>query len=258
MHLYQVCRGMLGQVLEIVSNLKGRISSQCHVRRISRYLIASCFVFFFELSEAEMSEGEWKQLLKYRLLEPHEVEQLKRLHPLGVLSFHVQQWALEVSMDSLPNIEDRDDLMNALFDKVYHIRSCQHKVRDVLALPMPFQYFHIMSFMLLINLTLWSYALGMQDSLFAPVVYTFIQLVFLCMRELSAALSDPFGDDDVDFPINEWLAETAKVAILMLEDNFDPKATLSREKSLNTVMKANQRKRVENGYEELGQEEDDE
>merc|ERR1711953_717678 len=100
---------------------------------------------------------------------------------------------------------DREDMLAGLFSKLYHVRECQAEIVALMELPMPFQYFHIMNLMLVLNLILWAYALGLVESYFAPVIFLFVQLMFQGLRELSVALSDPFGDDDTDFPLNEWL-----------------------------------------------------
>merc|ERR1711879_952324 len=87
-------------------------------------------------------------------------------------------------------------------------------------MPMPFQYFHIMNMMLLLNLVLWAYALGCQNSYWAPVIYMFVQMMFQGVRELSTALSDPFGDDEVDFDVNTWMKILYTRMFAMLEDPF--------------------------------------
>mmetsp|Transcript_46978 Transcript_46978/g.124356 ORF Transcript_46978/g.124356 Transcript_46978/m.124356 type:complete len:349 (+) Transcript_46978:135-1181(+) len=228
--LYDVTKRMQGMILEITSHLRGRIPNMCHQRRALRYIVASCFVFFFERSAGEISHNEWQQMLELQLLKAVEVSALKKLEA-GGYNLHLLHWALEVIMDGIPDVHSRDDLMNCVFDKIYYIRVCQAKIKDTLDLPMPFQYFHIMSFMLMINLSLWSYALAMQDSYFAPVIYTFIQMVFQSIRELSAALSDPFGDDDVDFPVSEWLEDMIHVSTRLLEDTYDATKRLDNEEA---------------------------
>merc|ERR1712151_664357 len=91
--------------------------------------------------------------------------------------------------------------------------------------PMPFQYFHIMNLMLALNLVLWAYSLGCQDSYFAPLIYMFVQMMFQGIRELSTALSDPFGDDEVDFPVNDWMMALYARMYGILEDPYDVSAT---------------------------------
>ena len=69
--------------------------------------------------------------------------------------------------------------------------------------PVPFQYFHSMALMIFLNLMLWAYALGIEDSSFAPAIFMSVQLMSQGIRELCAGPSDPYGDDEVDFPLNE-------------------------------------------------------
>ena len=40
------------------------------------------------------------------------------------------------------------------------MRKCQAEVVQLFDLPMPFQYFHIMNLMLLLNFVLWAYSLA--------------------------------------------------------------------------------------------------
>merc|ERR1719469_975646 len=75
-----------------------------------------------------------------------------------------------------------------------------------------------MNLMLMLNLLLWAYSLGCQQSYFAPVIYFFVQMMFQGIRELSTALSDPFGDDEVDFPINDWIMTLYSRMYAILED----------------------------------------
>merc|ERR550514_770122 len=120
---------------------------------------------------------------------------------------------------------------NQLDQTLLNVRKCQEDVVQVLELPMPFQYFHIMNLMLALNLLLWAYALGCEDSYFAPVIFFFLQLMFQGIRELCTGLADPYGDDEVDFPLNDWMTQLYVRVCAMTEDNWDvgtmiPKGTL--------------------------------
>lgn len=74
-----------------------------------------------------------------------------------------------------------------------------------MALPIPFQYFHLLSMMIIINLGLWAFAMGLTASWFAPVVYVFCSGTFIGMLQLASQLSDPFGNDAVDFDLHGWI-----------------------------------------------------
>ena len=53
-----------------------------------------------------------------------------------------------------------------------------------------------------------------------------VVLVSVGLREVAVALSNPFGRDDVDFPIDKWVAQLRSVALMVHPDNkvgFKPK-----------------------------------
>jgi len=71
--------------------------------------------------------------------------------------------------------------------------------------------------MVVVNLALWAYAMGVVKSMFAPVVYFCVSIIFMGMMELASQLSDPFGHDDSDFPLFMWLMEVLDDAEVLTE-----------------------------------------
>merc|ERR1712224_150466 len=128
---------------------------------------------------------------------------------------------MELIKHTTQDPKDRDDMLSAFYGTLYSVWNCQSQIHETLDLPMPFQYFHIMNLMLMLNLLLWAYSLGCQDSYFAPIIYMFVQMMFQGVRKLSTALSDPFGDDEVDFPVNDWMQTMYVRMAGILEDRFD-------------------------------------
>merc|ERR1712048_772484 len=165
------------------------------------------------------------QLKKLDLLGDHEIKLLtkhcEKLAEDAIPSFLVLQWAMELMRLETKAPEGRDDMLCGFYSRIYRVRRCQAHVVQTMLWPMPFQYFHIMNLMLALNLVLWAYSLGCQDSYFAPVIYAFVQMMFQGIRELSTALSDPFGDDEVDFPVNDWMMGLYARMYGILEDTYD-------------------------------------
>merc|ERR1712151_1180921 len=95
-------------------------------------------------------------------------------------------WAMRLISHGSDQVE-RDDMLQAFYASIYKVWNCQSQIHETLDLPMPFQYFLIMNLMLFLNLFLWAYSLGCQDSLFAPIIYMFVQMMFQGLRELSTA-----------------------------------------------------------------------
>merc|ERR1719506_1689286 len=113
--------------------------------------------------------------------------------------------------------------LNELEKTYWAIRRCQDDVVELMELPMPFQYFHITNLMMMLNLTLWAYSLALEDSYFASLIFLFVQLVFQGIRELSVALSDPYGDDEADFPLDDWMTQLYVRLAALVEDPYDAK-----------------------------------
>jgi len=231
--LYKLTKHMGEACIELVSILRVQVEDIVARRKIAKLVVASCLMFFFERtedvsSESNVSTNEFAQLRQLELLGDREIKYLTRhCEQLGedaLPSFLVLQWAMELMRSETANPEDRDDMLAGFYSRVYQVRKCQAQVVQTLALPMPFQYFHIMNLMLALNLVLWAYSLGCQDSYFAPLIYMFVQMMFQGIRELSTALSDPFGDDEVDFPINDWMLTLYVRVYGLLEDPYDIKS----------------------------------
>lgn len=110
----------------------------------------------------------------------------------------------------------------------------QKSVLDVVRMPVPFQYFHLLNMMVCVNVSFWAYAMAMTKSLLAPVCFFFAALIFIGMLELAKLFSDPFGDDEVDFPVHIWLQKFLENQSAFVEYNYhgsqnDFKAVLSME-----------------------------
>eukprot|EP00928_Gymnodinium_smaydae_P015441 TRINITY_DN15710_c0_g1_i2.p1 TRINITY_DN15710_c0_g1~~TRINITY_DN15710_c0_g1_i2.p1 ORF type:complete len:365 (+),score=99.28 TRINITY_DN15710_c0_g1_i2:238-1332(+) len=228
-NLYHITKHMTEHVMEIVSILRVQIRDIVARRRIAKLVVASCIMFFFERTEdsndVNVSAQEYAKLKHLELLGEEEANHLqKHSVKLGAEAqpcFLVMQWAMQLMRQETEAPEGRDDMLYGFYQRIYHVRRCQAEVVQILELPMPFQYFHIMNLMLALNLVLWAYCLGCQDSFFAPVIYMFVQLMFQGIRELASALSNPFGTDEVDFPVHEWMMTIYSRVYGLLEDPYD-------------------------------------
>mmetsp|Transcript_61014 Transcript_61014/g.170678 ORF Transcript_61014/g.170678 Transcript_61014/m.170678 type:complete len:399 (-) Transcript_61014:110-1306(-) len=221
--LYELTKGMSENSLYIVSILTKELEEQALVRKLVRLLLASCFMFFFACTHVQggdslISDREWQQLSTLGLLDRKEVAYLRKhcdvLKQNAIPAFILMQWSMKLYRTKSARIPDLDK-------HYYAVRKCQEDVVEMMELPMPFQYFHIMNLMLMLNLCLWAYALALQESYFAPLIFMFVQLMFQGLRELSVALSDPFGDDATDFPLNEWMTGMYLRLYALVEDAYD-------------------------------------
>mmetsp|Transcript_15922 Transcript_15922/g.32322 ORF Transcript_15922/g.32322 Transcript_15922/m.32322 type:complete len:381 (+) Transcript_15922:90-1232(+) len=237
--LYDLSRKMLGNLYDFAFEVRLHLrkSSQSHVRLAARWFTASVILFFYE-TNSDVSDREWAELLRQGLLKPDEKAFLENFHK-HQRSLVLLQWSAEVCRDGCNSAKVPANALKSLVDKLLKSRILEQAVVDTIELPMPFQYFHLLNMMVVVNLLLWAYGMGTSASLFAPVTFFFAALIFMGMLELAAALSDPFGDDEVDFPVVDWLNEFLENTIVLLE--FDCPITMEDRLQKETPMRPGKR-----------------
>ena len=107
--------------------------------------------------------------------------------------------------------------------KLFRVRASFSSVASEIELQTPFLYYQMYNLLLSVNLSLTCYVTGVcTESLFAPILNFLALVVFLGIRELNVALSDPFGGDEVDFPMRLWLECMIMQDVALLEaDDID-------------------------------------
>eukprot|EP00245_Coleochaete_scutata_P014012 TRINITY_DN585_c0_g3_i1.p1 TRINITY_DN585_c0_g3~~TRINITY_DN585_c0_g3_i1.p1 ORF type:complete len:534 (+),score=94.99 TRINITY_DN585_c0_g3_i1:118-1719(+) len=76
--------------------------------------------------------------------------------------------------------------------------------------PIPFAYFHLANSILIGYLAVLSYAFVFISPYYSVLGYILILFTFLGLRELSSVLADPFGNDDTDLPIFDYVNNMLK------------------------------------------------
>lgn len=227
-NLYAVTNQVCEDSMILAAYLVRVVPDRNTVRKLSRMLIASALIFFYErtMSPEEGSRDyrcmdEFDHLEAMGFIDHYEKEVLeKHCHILGheaIPSFLLLQWSMSLYRTMRPKHVRAPDL-----DKVYwRLWSRQEEAIHMMDMPMPFQYFHIINWLMLYNLIFWAYSFAVMDSVVATVIYLTIQLVFQGIRELTIAMADPFGFDDSDFPVNEWANVLYKRVVALVEDPWE-------------------------------------
>lgn len=215
--LYATARDIMGIIMELVSECRIRLKDKLHQKKVVHYTLAGVFAFFFEATRGELGDPEFEELQGRGFLNGEEVAFLRK-YPTKRKSFVVMQWALEVANLGLGDGGKR--FLNLFTAKLFFLRRAQQDVADTLQMPLPFQYFHIMNLMLLVNLSLLAYTLGAYENYAVVPVFGFIEMIFMGIREMAVAMADPFGDDEVDFPVDDWLEEVMECSTGLLDNNF--------------------------------------
>jgi len=109
--------------------------------------------------------------------------------------------------------------MNALVGSVMKIRSAAYEVRSMLGMPVPMPYFHALNLLQNVNYAFYTVALLNMESNLTPLILFIIILITVGMREVAAALANPFGEDDVDFPVHKWISQLRGTALCVHPSN---------------------------------------
>jgi len=217
--LYAKARDMMGALYELVSECRLRLKDKSHRRKVMKYVMAGVFSFFWEATEGGLSEEHLEVLRQRGFLNLTEVAFFSRLPlPVGAKSYILLHWAQEVTLFALGKGNER--YLTQFQGKIFSVRRVQLDIHDTLKMPLPYQYFHIMNLMLLVNLSVMAISVATFQSRVGSVAFGFMLLIFLGIREMSTGMADPFGDDEVDFPVNSWLHELYKVCQSLLEYEY--------------------------------------
>jgi len=112
------------------------------------------------------------------------------------------------------------DLLSNYRELVFAFRGHCGQITNWLSQPVPFPYFHVLTVLLNMDLLLISYAFVTLNfhAAITSCIYSVICMVFLGLREVAVAMSNPFGDDEIDFDLEKMLAGAFKNAIAILRD----------------------------------------
>lgn len=179
-------------------------SGQPHYRMACRWLVATALLAMCEL-RGEVSRNQWHRLVDLKLMKDEEMEFLSELssHQRLLIMLHT---AGEYSRLGLEMADEKHISRDAI-GRLLTYRAVHQELLDLLSLPIPFEYFHLLVVMQVCTLLLLGYSIGLTNSCFAPMVYFLLLLTFLGIMDISSSLYDPFGQDAVDFPLNQWVVE---------------------------------------------------
>jgi predicted membrane chloride channel (bestrophin family) len=226
--LHHLMTDMSEITIEVASMLMRSIPRKATANKLVRMLLASTFIFYFGITPDQspdaagnVSQAEWSMLRGVDLLSTSEMQRLHHhcsdLHTTnGFPSLIILHWSLKLIEREAPPGRFNE------FEKKYNfLRKCQAEVLGLLELPMPSEYVQLVDFVTFITLLFLSYEMGLADSYLSLLVFFVAQLVFFGIRELSQALADPFGIDEMDFPVSNWMTSVFNMCISIMHDDWD-------------------------------------
>lgn len=235
-YMYDRCMEVVDNVLFFVQELVVSLPHpelEKHRVAATKYALAMTYVFFFSTTGGALSKPAWREIVRKGLLTKAEAEKLSdfpgRAHEaILVLSC----WAMQILDQALQH-----DLMwqersmrtahthNRANSYIIGAVDACHKIASTLGLPMPFPYFHLMNVVLLFTAFVVAAVSALLFQSYMTIMpFSVALLFFLGLRDISTALADPFGTDDVDFPIAAFIEYTFDNAVVLLEAFSAPAA----------------------------------
>merc|ERR1719375_1471392 len=228
LYLYDLCMEVLDGSLFFVQEIVVSMSSprvEHHRIRAVKYVLAMMHVFFVGITGGMKSKSEWREVVRRGLLTKLEAEQLQ-YYPSHCIEtvLVLSTWTMQIIDKAL-----EDDVFwdfrsmriahthNRLQSHMNSILRSVHEIGDVLALPIPYPYYHVMNLVLIFNLLILSIICASFSTYQTVIPFLISVMFFLGLREVSAALAEPFNGDDSDFPIDAFLQYAFDTAICLLE-----------------------------------------
>ena len=201
----------------------------------SRYMLVALHLLYYTLYGSDtgpaLSEIEWRMMRARQLVTHDEIAKVDAyvgFKPLLPLFWAMREARALIDDWSSARADRHGDLGQCMRDEhvltqfrevVFKFRGHCGQIINLLKQPIPFPYFHLLNVMLVIQLFLLSYALATYADLpfyMSIASITIVSIVLVGLRSLSVQLSNPFGDDLVDFNIEEFMHREYKNVLSML------------------------------------------
>jgi len=241
--LWGHCVGMGGAVMEWTTQVKAQFGGAATAEwNAVRYMIAAVVIEYSTQRGGGVSDKEWLSMESHQLLTHDEIETLQGytgFKPLLAIS-----WGMSVVRHKIHSgrgrpiaAEERMTRVEAEFQRTaFAVRGHCGQIRNLVAQPIPLPYFHILTVMLVVVLSITGYSLlGLLEGLafaegatahlmryiFTMAIYAVFLFVYIALREIAIAMSDPFGDDDLDFDTNTIVGAMYDNSLALLKDTTD-------------------------------------
>jgi len=239
MSLYSSCTGLMGTLQEIAECTSVTMASYPEERwDVCRYCLAAAFSVYMKVGDlarnkpAKIDDEDWERMLTSEeawLGKPtdapsmpallSEKEHLVLKECAGKEFQVLQMWALDTSFrvyhhEAMKNgVSDTQAYLQygRFEDMVLKLRGHGASITNTLDMPVPFPYYHVLVVIMMINYMLYTFAFLDINSYITPPAIFMIIFVTTALRELSSALANPFGDDEVDFNISKYMHKKRKL-----------------------------------------------
>eukprot|EP00928_Gymnodinium_smaydae_P089104 TRINITY_DN73103_c0_g1_i1.p1 TRINITY_DN73103_c0_g1~~TRINITY_DN73103_c0_g1_i1.p1 ORF type:complete len:381 (-),score=57.97 TRINITY_DN73103_c0_g1_i1:83-1225(-) len=210
--LYEDINRVFQESHHLCFSLKGlaiKAETKRCMAHVIRHMQATVLLFFKRLKQPSL-EDAWSHMVDTEMLTVDEATYLQSFPPMQV-GLVLLDWMRRGVLLAYNNADANSPLrapatLNRCFERLLEFDKVQQSVNQAVQMPVPFQYYQLLNSMVFVNVAMWAYGMAVTPSIFGPVVFFFASFLLIGMLTLANQLADPFGDDDVDFPLSKWLA----------------------------------------------------
>ena len=187
----------------------------------TRFILAASHLLYYRL-DGGMDDDDWKTILGRRLLTNREHQMVLEYN--GYAPFLLMAWALQEVFDELHEGDPATDRWRCAAyqrfeETALELRGHCSQINNLVKQPVPWAYFHLLNLMTVIVLSLLSWGfVGLASPYITTVAYMLIALMLLGINQIAFSMADPFGDDEVDFKLEKFLASSYQNALAHLGD----------------------------------------
>ncbi|CAK9040421.1 unnamed protein product [Durusdinium trenchii] len=134
------------------------------------------------------STRAWRKLLAHGLVRRVEVEPLRRMG-------EARGWLLLQETVELLHQEVSGKVLSEMISRILAFRDCQQEILETKRLSLPFTYHHLLTVVIMVNLSLLSYGSALSTTCLAPPIFFLVAIFFFGMMEVSVQLWDPLSDE---------------------------------------------------------------
>ena len=224
--LYSACRTIFSCLQSICCIMSVHAPDDMDSRwQGARYLTASALVMYARVNDGDMAkqkidDDEWERMLSLEVitLDPlkpaivcdpcltkEEVSELKDFS--GSTSILLCTWAMHVYKRALTQAQCEVVIHMQVYDRLADLVAALGFVMNTLGQPIPFAYYHMLVLLQFLNYCLLTTVLVGEDNEWTLAILGAVILILTGLREVAVAMTDPFGSDDSDLPVEKFVRE---------------------------------------------------
>jgi len=205
-----------------------------HRVQTMKYILAAIHIFFFHLAGGP-TRKHWRELSWKGLLSQDEIVMLLDYAPGEFSIVHVLAvWAMQVLENGLRNhtlwtsrSQRIAHVYNRMDGHVLALLQAMEDLIEIIALPVPYQYYHMMNVMVLVNCLIFAVAAAVNFRTYVTVFPMAVLCIFmLSIREVAISSATPFGTEaDTALPISKFLQYAYDTTTCLIMCFAPPEAT---------------------------------